>query len=373
MRLSVVHVVVAREIGGAEHFVANMASHPEATGCDHSIALMTVNPILRELFADARLKVHDRGPLRTYPFAYYKRALGPTDVAWLANIVREERADIIQAHTFGSHILAARAGLSTNVSVVRTEHGVGHYRDPARSLYRHWSLLNTTRVVAVSEFVASFVLKLEPRAKVVVIRNGIDTEHFAPTPPLSGPFTLAMTARLDPVKNIAIAIEALARIRDVRLKIAGSGILREKLERLARDRGLKERVEFLGYQADTRPVIAASHAVINCTKQEGIGLAVIEAASMQRPAIAYAGGGIPEIVRHDHTGWLARDCTPDAFARLIVQASADRAKTARLGANAREWTKTHFAFDGMCRAYAQVYAELTANRSAAVAAKAHAC
>src|SRR5215469_12091673 len=120
MPLSVVHVVVAGEIGGAEHFVANVASHHEATGSDHCIALMTVNPKLRDLFADAHLRVHDRGRLGTYPLAYYKRAFGPTDVAWLANIIREERADIIHAHTFGSHILAARAGLRTDRAVVRT-------------------------------------------------------------------------------------------------------------------------------------------------------------------------------------------------------------------------------------------------------------
>lgn len=351
----------------------NLASRPGLTSSDHCIALMTVNPELRDLFRAASLAIHDRGPIWNYPLAYFKRAFGPTDVAWLVKVISEEGASVIHAHTFGSHILAVRAARKTNTPVVRTEHGVGHFRDPTRSLFRHWSLLNTDRILAVSEFVGAFVARLEPRAKskISVIQNGIDTAHFAPAPPpTNGPFTLSMTARLESVKKMHLAIEAVARVAGVRLNIAGTGSLRSPLEALVRKLGLESRVHFHGYQADIRPVIAASDAVMNCTREEGLPLAVIEAAAMQRPAIAFAGGGIPEVVRHGHTGWLTQECTVDAFAALIAEASADRTRAARLGKNARAWVSARFGIEDMCRRYGEMYAEVSERREREEAARA---
>ena len=82
-RPKVVHVVVAGDIGGAEHFLVNLASRPELSGADHCVALMTPNPKLRAFFADAGLSIRDRGPVRENPIAYLWRSFGPADIAWL--------------------------------------------------------------------------------------------------------------------------------------------------------------------------------------------------------------------------------------------------------------------------------------------------
>jgi len=360
-RPKVVHVVVAGEIGGAERFLVNLASRPELSGADHFVALMTPNPKLRAFLADAGLRIRDRGPVRENPAAYLWRSYGPADIAWLGGVLAEENAGLLHAHTYGSHILAVRAGLRHKLPVVRTEHGVRHYRDPSCALYRHWALRHTTRILAVSAFVARTVAAIAPHAreKIQVILNGIDLTHFQPMPPpADGPFTISTICRLDPVKRIALAIEAVARTPDVRLNIVGEGNEREKLERLARKRGIEDRVRFLGYLQDPRPAIAASDAVVNCTREEGLPLAVLEAAAMQRPAVAFDGGGIPEIVQDRSTGWLVREDSITALAAALAEASASRPRAAEFGVAARQWVEGKFGIDTMCKNYAAVYREL---------------
>jgi len=358
-RLKVVHVVVAGDIGGAEHFLVELASRPELSGADHCVALMTPNPGLRAFFGDAGLHIRDRGPVRENPLAYLWRSYGPADIAWLGRVVAEEGADVLHAHTFGSHMLAARAALRYGVPLVRTEHGVRHYRDPSCALLRHWALRHTDRIAAVSDFVARTVAGLAPyaRDKIEVVHNGIDLAHFAPAPlpAADHPFTLAAVGRLDPVKRVHLAVEAVARTPGVRLGIVGDGRERAALENLVRERGVQSRVRFLGHLADPRPAIAACDAVINCTREEGLPLAVMEAAAMQRPAVAFDGGGMPEIVQDGRTGWLVNEDSIGGFAAAVAEASASRARAAEFSVNARALAEAAFGIDAMCKHYASVY------------------
>ena len=369
-RPKVVHLVVAGEIGGAERFLFNLASRPVLSGADHCVALMTPNPKLRALFAEAGLRIRDRGPVRENPAAYVWRSFGPADIAWLGRILLEEGASLVHAHTFGSHILAARAALRHHLPVVRTEHGVRHYGDPTCAMFRHWALRHTDRIVAVSAYVGRTVAAIAPHAreKIRVIPNGIDLTHFDRAPsPVDGPFTFSMVSRLEPIKQVALAIEAVARTADIRLNIAGDGSERGKLEKLARKRGIEGRVHFLGYMRDPRPAIAAGDAIVNCSRVEGLPLAVIEAAAMQRPAVTFDGGGTPEIVRDRQTGWLVREHSVDALAAALAQAGASRPHAAELGINARKWVEAGFGIEPMCKSYAAVYRELAGAAPALIA------
>ncbi|MDE1985968.1 MAG: glycosyltransferase family 4 protein [Alphaproteobacteria bacterium] len=359
-RPKVIHVIVAGQVGGAERFLVDLASRPELSGADHCIALMTPNPKLRAFLSGAGLNVRDRGPVREDPLTYLWRSFGPADTLWLRRVLLEEGANIIHAHTFGSHILAARAGLQNKLPVVRTEHGVRHYRDPSCALYRHWALRHTDRIAAISAFVARTVAAVAPHAmeKIQIIPNGVDMTYFHRTPPASNDaFTFSIVSRLEPIKRVALAIEAAARTSDIRLNIVGEGSERKKLEKLASGLGVENRINFLGYLHDPRPAVAASDAIINCTREEGLGLSVIEAAAMQKPAVAFDCGGIPEIVQDGRTGWLVRAQSVDALAAAMKAASTSRSQAAEFGINARNWVEGKFAIDTMCKNYAAIYRE----------------
>jgi glycosyltransferase involved in cell wall biosynthesis len=358
-RLKILHVVVAGQIGGAERLLATLATRRGEAG--HVIAVMTPNRDLTEFFRVSGAQVHDRGRCRENPLAYLSRSYGPADIAWLARVIAAERAGILHCHTYGSHVLAARAAARCGLPLVRTEHGVRHYRDPTCALNRHWALKHTTKIVAVSGFVGRTVARIEPAVadRIVVVHNGIDLARFEPQPPRSeGPFKIAAAVRLEPVKRLEIAIAALAEVPNVLFDIAGDGADRTKLEALAQRCGVADRVHFLGQLSDPRSVIAGADAVVNTTRQEAMSLAILEAGAMQRPAIAVAQGGTPEAVVDGRTGWLTEDDSVAGFARILRAASADRAEAARRGKEARAWVTAGFGLETMCEGYDAVYRNL---------------
>jgi glycosyltransferase involved in cell wall biosynthesis len=357
----VVHVVVAGHLGGAEHFLVNLASRANLTGVDHCVALMTPNPKLRDHFVKAGLRLRDRGPAKENLAAYLWRSFGFREIAWLRRVLQEEGASLIHVHTFGSQILAARVARQLDIPLVRTEHGVGVYRDPTRAFLRRWALRRADRIVAVSEFVKQAVEEADPtvRSRVRVVRNGVDTSHFRPDPNRpDGPFMFSMLTRLERVKRVDLAIEALPLVPDAYMEIFGEGSQRPALERLASVRGVRHRVKFCGYCADAPAAISRSDASINCTREEGLGLAVIEAAAMERASVAFAGGGIPEVIEDGRTGWLTGDYSAAGFAAAMRKA-ADRARAREFGVNARKRAIELFDIDRMCRDYALIYDELT--------------
>lgn len=359
-RLKVLHVIVAGQIGGAERFLVNLALRPDHSHADHCIALMTPSDNLRAFFANAGLHVINRGHSRENPLAYLWRSWGPSDIAWLGTVIAREKPDLLHCHTYGSHVLSARAGLRFHLPVVRTEHGVRHYRDPSCAPFRHWALANTTRIVAVSHYVAKIIAELAPAAgKTDVVWNGIDLAYFAPQPfPERQPLTVAAIARLEPIKRLHLAIEALTQAPAVQLNIVGDGVERARLESLAKKTGVSERVRFLGYKSDPRQAITEAHAVINVTREEGLSLSLAEAAAMARPAIGFAAGGVPEVVEDGKTGLLTCDQSAEGLAALLNQAAANPAALANLGLAARARAEAAFGIDTMCAGYGAVYRDV---------------
>ncbi len=381
--LRVVHVVVAGDIGGAERLLVDLASRPKDTGAEHVVALLTPNRALAAMFDKAGLSVRDRGPVRENPIAYLWRSLGPNDVAWLSKLLRDERASLAHLHTFGSHVLGTRAALRAGVPIIRTEHHVQYFIDPSTKSFTRWSLARVDRSVAISQYVADWVTRavpdIAPRLRVVL--NGVDADYFAPRAPSapSGgsvtsaerPFTFAMVCRLEPWKGVDLVVEAAKISASFCVDIVGDGSERARLERLARDSGVADRVRFLGYLADPRAAVADADAVVNASREEPLGLSVLEALAMERPVVGFAGGGIPEIVQDGETGWLVRERSAAALASSMIDAASDRPRARRFGVAGRKFVDARCRIETMCRGYRAVYEELAAAPPAKRTAGAH--
>jgi glycosyltransferase involved in cell wall biosynthesis len=348
------HVVVGGDIGGAERVVVDLATRSEQTGAEHVVALITPNRALAAYFAKAGVRVHDRGPARENPLAYLYRSLGPSDVAWLANHIATDAIDVVHTHTFGSHVLGTRAARRARRPQVRSEHHVMHYFDASSSPFTRWAAERTERFVAVSEYVKRVLIESVPRlaGRMAVVRNGVDTTYFSPRDRGPGDFCVGIVCRLTGWKRVHLAIEAAA-MAGVDLVVIGDGEERARLEALARRRNA--RVRFEGFQPDPRPLVAACDAILSTSESEPLGLSVLEALAMARPVIAFAAGGIPEIVENDATGMLVSEATPAALARAIERARSDRPSLQAMGARARRFVVERCSIERMCQGYAAVY------------------
>ncbi len=359
----VLHVVCAGEAAGAERLLIDLLSHAELTHATHAVALFTPSERVAKHFEGRGARVHDRGRVRENPVSYLWRSLGPSDTTWLVKIIEQERANVVHLHTFASHVLGTRAALRTGARIVRTEHDTQHFVDPSCSPFTRWSLRRAHAVVAVSSHVADYVAETAPYAaeRISVVKNGVDTEYFAPVlhvRPPKAPFTFVTVCRLEASKQVDVAIQALARVPNARLIVVGDGSQRKKLAAVARAWRVSDRVELRGFLADPRPVIAEADAALSASRRESFGLSVLEAMAMAKPVVAFAVGGIRELVQHGKTGLLARSNTASELS-VRMQEAVDRPDRMRaMGVRAREFAVRECALSTMCTGYADVYDRL---------------
>lgn len=146
---------------------------------------------------------------------------------------------------------------------------------------------------------------------------------------------LFTVSRLDGPKRIDLLLRAFLRSEaDIELRIAGTGPQEAELKALAGD---DPRVRFLGFVRDSEIVAQYRDAlaVPFLPFDEDYGLITVEAMGAGKAVITCSdAGGVNEFVEHGVTGWSVAP-TERALAEALSEAAADRARTRRMGDNAR--------------------------------------
>jgi len=166
-----------------------------------------------------------------------------------------------------------------------------------------------------------------PPDRIEVHRMGIDLRRFRFREREAGvPLELVSIARLTPKKGIEYGIRAVAAARTpVRYRIAGEGPLRSELEALIVELGVADRVELLGAvdQDAAAALLESAHVLLAPSitapggDMEGIPVALMEAMATGLPVVTTRHSGIPELVTHEETGYLAPERDVDALAAGI--------------------------------------------------------
>jgi glycosyltransferase involved in cell wall biosynthesis len=217
--------------------------------------------------------------------------------------VRRLDADVVHAHNYHSFPLLFAALAAGDARFVATPHYHGgsasSWRDRLLSAYRPlggWALRRVDAVVAVSEWEAE-QLAADFGVDATVIPNGLDVERFAEAEPeeREEPYLLTV-GRLEEYKGLQHAIRALTELAEYDLCVAGSGPYREKLERVAREAGVADRVAFLGYVGDERlpGLYAGAEVFLNLSEFEAYGMTVAEALAAGTPCVVREAGALSE-------------------------------------------------------------------------------
>ena len=171
------------------------------------------------------------------------------------------------------------------------------------------------RYFAVSrEIAAELVEELDwPAEKVEVLYNAVDVERTAVAPPPglreqlggSGTRPLVLTpARLNAQKGHDTLLGAVAEVPEALFLLAGDGPERERLEALASELGVGDRVRFLGRREDIPQLLAACDVFALPSLYEGSSLAVLEAMAAGIPIVSSAIGGTDELIDDGRSGML---------------------------------------------------------------------
>jgi glycosyltransferase involved in cell wall biosynthesis len=122
-------------------------------------------------------------------------------------------------------------------------------------------------------------------------------------------FVYGMVGRLDPSKGHMDAIAAFDRVaaadHGVWLVIAGTGRHESRIRSAARRAVAANRIAFLGQRSDVPDILAAMDAFVHPATADPCPLAVLEAMAAGLPIIAYADGGVPELIEGGSSGFLA--------------------------------------------------------------------
>ena len=305
--------------------------------------------------------------------------------------ILETTPDIVHVHTpiagFLTRLVVRRRPLDRRPAVAYTAHGFHFYEggNPARNalfltaerVAGRW----TDRLVVINDEdeAAAERHRIVPRSRLVRMPGiGVDTQWYARSNIDPGGVTRAreerdvpadvplfvVVAELSSRKRVGDAIAALACMqhKDAQLMLAGDGPERARLEGLAGDLGLRDRVHFLGVISDVRPVVLAATALILPSKREGLARSVMEALSLEVPVIASTARGNRELIGTD-SGILVS--TGDvrglaaAMDRLIDHPDERRA----MGLRGRQRTVEQYDLNVLIRMHEALYREMLAERS----------
>lgn len=180
-----------------------------------------------------------------------------------------------------------------------------------------------TRVIVPSEYLREVVMAwgVAPE-QVSVIYNAVEMPPLGELPEvvkdLQKPFVVT-AGRLVPWKNIDGVIDAMNRVPDLALVVAGDGPERAKLEERAR--ALGDRVIFTGQlpHAELLAVMKAADVLVLNSSYEGLSHLLVEAVLLNVPVIATRAGGNSEVIRDGVNGALVPVGDTDALVRALSQ------------------------------------------------------
>lgn len=146
---------------------------------------------------------------------------------------------------------------------------------------------------------------------------------------------IGVVARLVPIKDHGTLLAAMLQVPEAHLVVLGDGLLRDGLESLTRHLRLGTRVHFVGWWDDIPGALYDIDIVVLTSKNEGLPVALMEAATCGRPVVATAVGGVAQVVEHGVTGYLAPPGHSGEIAKHINRLIADPPLRRRMGAAAR--------------------------------------
>lgn len=185
--------------------------------------------------------------------------------------------------------LACRAaGLLTRTPTIFVSHGRDDVVSTRWKRLAHSLVYHTQLFVAVSDDARS-TLRRTLGINSIVIENGVAIAPFAAPPP-EKPLRLLYLGRFEgsqkrPDIPVLVTASLVERGIDVQTTMLGDGPLARDLEQIARDRGIEDRIEFMGWVDNPRPYLESAHALLHCTRWEGNPLAVLEALAAGRPVV----------------------------------------------------------------------------------------
>jgi len=223
-------------------------------------------------------------------------------------------------------------------------------------------------VTAISHYLKQRTLQeFEVRNKVEVIYNFVNCDLYHRDPKAaesrsefadSKERLLVHVSNFRPVKRLCDVIEIFDRVQKEvpsRLLLMGDGPDRSRAEWLVNQKGLREKVNFLGKYDRIYEKLAIADLMLMPSELESFGLAALEAMACEVPTIATSVGGVPEVIEHGKTGFLATVGDVETMARHAIEILSDEKRLRDMGKLARWEAQSRFCSSRIIPEYEKFY------------------
>ena len=332
------------------------------------IRLNTNHP--RILFHEVTVSLY---PLFEYPPYDLALATRMAEVAEIYNL------DILHVHYAIPHSVSAllarqmlaAADKPRKLPFVTTLHGTDITIVGADRSYlpvTRYAIENSDGVTAISNYLKQRTLQeFEIRNPIEVIYNFVNCDVYKRDPQAAqrrAEFAnpderiLIHVSNFRPVKRLCDVIEVFDRVQKqvpARLLLMGDGPERSRAEWLVDKKELRQKVEFLGKVDRISEKLSIADLMLMPSELESFGLAALEGMACEVPAIATRVGGVPEVVEHGRTGFLAEVGDVETMARCAIEILSDEKRLREMGKTARWEAQANFCASKIIPEYEKFY------------------
>ncbi|MED4603297.1 N-acetyl-alpha-D-glucosaminyl L-malate synthase BshA [Paenibacillus validus] len=270
---------------------------------------------------------------------YYVFKYPPYDLSLaskLAQVVKLEDLDLLHVHYAIPHAvcaLLAKQMVGPELKVVTTLHGTDITvlaQDESLSDLIRYAINESDAVTAVSQDLIQETRQLLGIEKPIELAyNFVDKRVYYPreVTSLRKEFAhpdekiLIHISNFRPVKRVTDVVEIFDRVRKempARLLFVGEGPELSKVLCKVKELGLLDRVTFCGKQDDVAQLLSLADLMLLPSEKESFGLVALEAMACGVPTIASNAGGIPELITHGETGYLAEIGDVEQMSQLAI-------------------------------------------------------
>jgi L-malate glycosyltransferase len=283
--------------------------------------------------------------------------------AWrLSRVLKRMKPAVVHAHDPHAVSMAATA-LSIAApdprpalfASRRIEFRIGH------NSFSRWKYSQVDCFLAISGAVRDrLVSDGIPASRVLVVHEGVDVERVAHLPAGNVHAALYLPTRAPVVGNIGALVPqkgqhhlvdaaaiVVKHVPDVRFVIFGEGELRPSLEEHIKHKHLERHVFLAGFRPDVLEMMKDFDVFALSSINEGMCTSLVDAMAASKPAVAFAVGGVPEVVADGKTGFLITPRDDKSLADKIVLLLKDEVLRRRMGEAGLARARKHFTVERM--------------------------
>lgn len=307
---------------------------------------------------------------------YYVFKYPPYDLALaskLAQVAKMEQLDLLHVHYAIPHAVCAylaKEMVGSHLKVVTTLHGTDITvlgQDESMSDIIRLALEKSDAVTAVSQdLIHETRQAIETDVRIDLAYNFVDKRVYYPRDVTNlrreyarpDEKLLIHISNFRPVKRIGDVIDIFAEVNKKvksRLMFVGEGPELSKMICKVKELGLTDRVLFCGKQDDVAQIISLADVMLLPSEKESFGLVALEAMACGVPTIGSNAGGIPELITHGETGYLADIGDTQTMAEHAIRLLSDPGLYEAMSKACLDRARTKFCNDLITIQYEEIY------------------